>query len=338
MKAPAPETIDAAAARWAVRRRAGLDGAGERELAAWLAATPGHAAALRRLEAVADAFRSAREQGAAPRIAAGARALGRRRRVRRATWLAGGGMAAALAGALFLSWPRLVPPAGALAGVAAARADESIQRLADGSIVELEPGASIDVQFDAGVRRVALARGAALFRVASEAARPFVVAADGTEVRAVGTTFQVRLGSAAIAVLVTEGRVRVEDAATRASVLPPAPGDSPPLLRAGERAEIARGSVAARVAAVSADEIARELAWRAPRLAFEGAPLGDVVRAINRRNRVQIALASDSLAALRLSGDFAPDDPETFARLAAAALGLAVRPEPAAHRLVLARP
>ncbi len=81
--------------------------------------------------------------------------------------------------------------------------------LPDGSVVELKEGASIAVDFNAATRRVALQRGEAYFQVAGNPVRPFVVSAGSIEARAVGTAFTVQLGSSAVEVLVTEGRVAV---------------------------------------------------------------------------------------------------------------------------------
>ena len=59
--------------------------------------------------------------------------------------------------------------------------------LADGSVLEVDPETRVRISFDEHTRRVALERGRALFRVAKNPDRPFLVRADGTIVRAVGT-------------------------------------------------------------------------------------------------------------------------------------------------------
>jgi transmembrane sensor len=334
---PAESPSAEAAARWVVRRQAGLDAAGEREWADWLAAAPDHAEAYREQQAMADVFQRARRQGAAAQIVTGVRVRARERRTR---WVAGGSVAAC-AVAVLLAWFSPSRPASALApaAITVATGSELLRRLPDSSVVELERGAEIAVRFETAVRRVVLVRGAALFRVEPDATRPFIVVVEGTEVRAVGTAFQVRLGAEAISVLVTEGKVRVEETASRASVLPAAADGAIPVLRAGQEAVVPRaalgGAAVARVAEASPEEIRRQLAWRVPRLNFDGAELAAAVREINRHNRVQIILADESLAALRLSGEFAADEPETFARLATHALGLTLRTEPDDGRLVI---
>src|SRR5690606_23248529 len=63
--------------------------------------------------------------------------------------------------------------------------------LADGSAVTLNSASEIRVDFSASHRQIDLLRGEALFDVARDVRRPFVVAADGVEVVAVGTSFSV---------------------------------------------------------------------------------------------------------------------------------------------------
>jgi transmembrane sensor len=325
----APETT---AARWVDRRRAGLDPAGERELSAWLAAAPENAVALQRLEAMADVFVRVRAQGAAPSIAVNVR---RRVARRRGAALA---LAAAvvLAGGLFIhrvAESTLDP----VAVPTVASANTALrQRLPDGSLVEARPGAEFTVHYAATVRRIALERGEAWFQVEPDTARPFVVEAAGLAVRAVGTAFQVRIEPEMVGVLVTHGKVRVDDAAQNASVLPAVAGGGAPLLVAGQEAVVVRGDARAQVLPVAADDVQRRLAWRVQRLAFDGMELARAAEVFNRANRTQLALADASLAGLRISGDFAPDDPETFARLAAATFGLRLERD-GADRLVFVR-
>ena len=70
--------------------------------------------------------------------------------------------------------------------IAAAVGYES-RALDDGTVVELNGGAEIEVQFTAAERRLRLVRGEAHFQVAKNPLRPFVVEAGGVAVRAVGT-------------------------------------------------------------------------------------------------------------------------------------------------------
>src|SRR3546814_15029131 len=82
--------------------------------------------------------------------------------------------------------------------------------LRDGSAVTLNSNSEIDVDFDEGIRHVRLLRGEALFDVAKDSSRPFVVEADSTRVTAVGTSFTVhRVSGRDVRVLVREGVVEL---------------------------------------------------------------------------------------------------------------------------------
>jgi len=96
--------------------------------------------------------------------------------------------------------------------------------LPDGSVVAVDPETRLRVKFEEHTRRVFLDRGRALFRVAKNSDRPFLVQADGTTVRAVGTAFGVERRKQGIMVTVAEGTVAVfqEDSA----LSPPSRGDN----------------------------------------------------------------------------------------------------------------
>lgn len=232
--------------------------------------------------------------------------VGRRVRVhrrRRAGLFAGAGVAAMAVGLWFFSDVR--PPASS--PPTAIVTEPRRQTLPDGSVVILREGAEIAADFSATARRVSLRRGEAHFAVEKDSARPFVVSANGVEVRAVGTAFSVGLGSAAVEVLVTHGRVAVEPAA-RATAL----------VDAGQRARVPAAGGAAEVNALSATELAHALAWRAPQIEFSRTPLTEAVALINARlspagsRRLTVDPADAALRELRLSGFLAADNIEGF--------------------------
>jgi len=82
-------------------------------------------------------------------------------------------------------------------------------RLEDGSTLELNSQSKVRVRFTEHQRNIELIEGQALFRVAKDAARPFIVATDNTHVRAVGTQFDVYRKSSGTVVTVLEGHVAV---------------------------------------------------------------------------------------------------------------------------------
>ena len=95
-------------------------------------------------------------------------------------------------------------------------------QLPDGSTVELNARSRVKVRLTEGRRDVALIEGQALFRVAKDKQRPFVVRAGDAQVRAVGTEFDVYMKQAETVVTVVEGRVETysgADGADAAAIL-----------------------------------------------------------------------------------------------------------------------
>jgi transmembrane sensor len=82
----------------------------------------------------------------------------------------------------------------------------------DGSTVELNSRSKIRVKYSNQERDIELIEGQALFHVAHDVSRPFIVAVGATRVRAVGTQFDVYKKSNGTVVTVVEGRVAVYSA------------------------------------------------------------------------------------------------------------------------------
>jgi len=94
----------------------------------------------------------------------------------------------------------------------------------DGSAVELNSRSKIRVKYSKQGRDVELIEGQALFQVAHDTSRPFIVAVGATRVRAVGTQFDVYKRSNGTVITVVEGRVAVYSAPQ--GLLPSSGGDA----------------------------------------------------------------------------------------------------------------
>lgn len=193
----------------------------------------------------------------------------------------------------------------------------------DGSMIRLNRGAVITVEFTATERRVSLQKGEASFDVARDLGRPFVVLSAGVQVRAVGTAFNVRLGERAVDVIVTEGRVLVAGA-----VVPV--GSASPTLDAGQRAVVpllpADGPPA--VSTPSAEELARRLAWQPRLLTFTDEPLAVLLNEFNRHNPVVLRTDDPALQGLRLSARLRSDNVQGFLRLLESDFGVRAHFQP----------
>jgi transmembrane sensor len=168
--------------------------------------------------------------------------------------------------------------------------------LNDGSVVTLNTETEIRLHFSPNRRGVELISGQANFEVAHDAARPFVVTAGGSQVRAVGTQFDVYKTADKVTVTLIEGKVAVKEAPLESGS-----GPAEINLTAGEQLsyEVKTGAVKR----ASAD-IHRVSAWRARKLDFSDTPLTDAIAEANRYSRVQIELDAPELRNARLSGTF----------------------------------
>lgn len=191
--------------------------------------------------------------------------------------------------------------------------------LDDGSTLTLNTASTVRVKFSDAERHVELIEGEALFDVAREPRRPFVVVAGDTQVSAVGTRFTVsHLARQPLQILVSQGTVEVENVAST---------EVKRLVPANSKAVIS-SSRPVQVVPISADEVSRELAWREGMLAFEDKPLREAAGDFARYSDVRIAFESQAIADETVTGLFAANDPAGFARSAALGLGLKVRNQP----------
>jgi transmembrane sensor len=182
--------------------------------------------------------------------------------------------------------------------------------LNDGTTVDLNTNTALETRLSGARRDIRLMRGEALFHVAHDSTRPFYVTAGTTIVRAVGTSFSVRIrDSDHVDVLVAEGRVAVGPPSThdldRPTLFPTAS-----TVGAGESASVQGGSLA--VKRLLQQEVNRKLAWTARHLAFRGETLEAAVEEFNRYNQRQLTIGDGSIREVRVGGIFMTTDPQSF--------------------------
>jgi|SRR5579883_3305003 len=182
-------------------------------------------------------------------------------------------------------------------------------QLADGSVVQMDPETLMRVQYEKRFRRVYLEEGRALFHVAKNVERPFLVRAYGTTVRAVGTAFAVEEGTSDVVVTVAEGKVAVLPAQQPQPAVIDGPAAPSIFLTADEQVTV---SDSGRAQPVRRVDSRRALAWAEGLLIFENDSVEYVVRQFNRYNRVQLRVSDPVLARRTISGVFSATDPESF--------------------------
>jgi transmembrane sensor len=204
--------------------------------------------------------------------------------------------------------------------------------MSDGSKVTLNTASEIRVAVNENERRIDLRQGEAFFEVAKDPNRPFVVEAGKKRIVAVGTKFSVRRDGESVEVVVTEGKVRVEDASRPLrSPAPPPAADNPVFLTPGAIAYADEAGVL--VHRKSLVEAETHLSWRSGVLMFREQNLADAVAEFNRYNVRKIVIADPAVAALKVEGNFRATNVDAFVRLLES--GFPVRAATEADRIVL---
>jgi transmembrane sensor len=197
-------------------------------------------------------------------------------------------------------------------GVVTGIGEQRTLALHDGTRVHLNTDTQVIERFDAHVRRVELTKGEALFEVARDPDRPFIVVAGGHQVRALGTAFVVRNEASRVAVTLVEGKVTVSSAAEARSTASPQEASRQPdtfTLEPGERLIFA----GTRAPQLDQPSIEKVTAWQRGQVALDNTPLADAVAEMNRYSTTRLVIADAAAAAIRISGVFRAGDQENFA-------------------------
>ena len=160
----------------------------------------------------------------------------------------------------------------------------------------------------AGKTRSVSLKGEAFFDVAPDAVHPFIIKANDIEIRVVGTSFNVKAYDEAVRVDVKSGKVEVRKSVKVMELLP------------GEGVE------------VESDTVFRTLSAN-PNIAaygtqiydFNATRLEDVVQSLSQGFHVEVKLADDRLADLRLTGRYERESLDATLAVIAETLTLRVR-------------
>lgn len=299
------DAIEKQAARWVVRRNGAPAGeASQPGFDKWYRADEAHA---RRYDSIAALWRKMSQvDGEALREDLRQGMQRRQRRTRLVTVLSCSLVAAAL-----LSW-KTDAWLHWRADIVTATGEIRSVTLPDGSSVLLDAQSAIRSEMHGNTRKVVLLRGRAVFTVAHDAARPFVVETPQASATALGTRYEVsRLRPGTTDVSVLESRVRVDclicDRGTPAQELAPA-----------QLAAVTGAGIA-----VSAFDPTAASAWAQRKLLLRDVSLADAVTQLDRYTGMSTWIDA-AAGARRISSLVDVDSPDALAVLAAAA-GVRVR-------------
>ncbi|HEY0941724.1 MAG TPA: FecR domain-containing protein [Steroidobacter sp.] len=186
--------------------------------------------------------------------------------------------------------------------------------LADGSVLRIGPNTQLRWSFDDGQRLIVLSRGEAVFEVAKDPDRPFIVTTPLGDVRAIGTQFGVAFMNATTAVVtVAHGKVAV----TKPHDGRPADDGSADVAELVADQQIVMSAAGAQP--VKDVDASRELQWATGYYEFRGETVSQAIEQFNRRNRLQVVMADDRIGEIAMPFTTVKlDDPETFAAMLAA--------------------
>jgi transmembrane sensor len=310
------DTIDAAAAEWAVRIDRRLTTSEQAALEEWLAADSRRTGALARAQAGwvymdrSQVYRAAGELRESPTA----------RRWRMAVpWASAAAVLVAVAAALS-AWQGY-----SRTHIATARGEIRQLNLTDGSRLTLDALSRVSVRYESAARLVRLEAGEALFEVAKDSQRPFIVQAGNVRVRAVGTAFVVnRRSDASVDVIVTHGTVDVwREAST----------PEPAVRVAAHKRLLATPAQVAEPQELTAEQLAGAVAWENGVIDLNGRTIGEAAVEFNRYNARTIEIRDPALASQTVVGQFQTTDPVAFVTAAAAMLDAHVRTD--GDRLIL---
>ena len=200
--------------------------------------------------------------------------------------------------------------------------------LADKSVMRLNGASSVRVVFEDEDRRAALGQAEAAFLVFPSTKRPFLISSGDREVKLhIGELNIVRQtikgGATANVLTVRRGQ---------AQVYPVGHPEAAVTVAAGQQASWTDGQPQATVRTVNANNA---FAWESRQLAYDHAPLSEVIADLNRYVARPIRLADPALAALPFSGQLTLEGEDAMLRKLE--LVLPVQDQPMAAEIVLRR-
>jgi transmembrane sensor len=199
-----------------------------------------------------------------------------------------------------------------------AAGQRTVIRLRDGTQVTLAPKSRVRYATDYGrAHRDLYLEGQAYFQVAPDSQRPLRVHTANSVTEDLATAFVVTAyaDQRATEVVVAEGRVALSRPDGRPALV----------LEARDLGRLDPNGIATLRRRV---DVSRQLSWTRGALGFDGAPLNDVVPALERWYNVDIRLADSALGARRLTATFTNEPIDLVLQRIALTLGLRVERDP----------
>ncbi len=179
--------------------------------------------------------------------------------------------------------------------------EQASLKFSDRTEIQLNTDTALRYRMTTAERIVWLKKGEAFFRVAHDAAHPFVVYAGGHRITDLGTEFVVRDAKDYLRVMLVKGRAQItaDDKGMQIATL--RPGDE--AVATASDMEITKRTSA---------ELQNELAWRRGKIVFDRTPLSQAVDEFNRYSRTKMVIVDPGISDLKIGGEFASDNVGDF--------------------------
>ena len=167
--------------------------------------------------------------------------------------------------------------------------------LPDGSVVTLNANSSIEFPegFEGNIRSISLV-GEAFFEVEKDASKPFIIDADETQVKVLGTSFNVQAyeESGAVEVSVKTGKVGFYKKGEEAKMLSLLPGD------------FATFNKQRSIISLEVQEDPNYLYWKDQELEFKDTPLNEVFSTIEEHFKIKFSIKNKDILNCTLTSSF----------------------------------
>ena len=214
-------------------------------------------------------------------------------------WTMASGLAAAALVAAIVPWSDLT---ASTTVYQTAKGERRQITLADGSHIDMNAGSRLSVRLAGKDRRVTMDDAEAVFDVAKDASRPFLITVGDRTVRVVGTQFNIRRRDGIQSVTVSRGVVEVS----------PATGTGQRFrLTVGQRLDHVEGAAESQLHSASPEDAE---AWRTGRLIYRDEPLANVAADLSRYTTTPVRVADARTGQLRFSGVLTTDQGDDAVR------------------------
>ena len=184
--------------------------------------------------------------------------------------------------------------------------------LPDGSFILMGAKSSVSVSLSPGERIVMLESGEALFEVADDDKRPFIVMAGVGTITALGTVFNVRRDENRVVITVTEGSVEVkrtpQGAKTGSWTLAPAESRMTATIDAGVQAVISPSELSV----LELSDPSKVTEWQAGHLQYRAEPLKYVIAGVSRYSAKEIIIVDAEVEDMLFTGSVLQDQTEDW--------------------------